>query len=242
MFHVHYKGVAADFDGTLVDSDKAHQEARLAAYEELAIELEEPRLADIDPEIHAEGHHHGSNSHAINAWIIEQAGLSVEGVDLAAEVVTRKKANYARIAENGLEPRPGAVDFMMALLRRWQEETMIATTANLGEVEAFLGSQGLQSSFTRRQLVTAEDVDSLKPDPEVYYTVMARLGLTAQPQKLLVVEDTPLGIEAANRAGATTVGVLTPEYGDKLLAQRGIAKPDHIAGSLPEVSDMLHLL
>lgn len=242
MLHSHYRAIASDFDGTLVNSDKAHTDARLLAYEQLAEELGEPRLANVDPIIHANGHHHGSNPHDINAWIIEQAGIEVDGVDVANEVVARKKAHYRRLVAEGLEPRPGAVEFILAALRCWQGNTMIATTAERDEVDSFLGKQGLSSSFTSRQIVAAEDVERFKPDPEVYTKVLDRLGLQNRTHQLLVIEDTPHGVEAANRAGAIVIGVLTPEHGDELLAQRGVGKPFAIAGDLAEVNDMLQLV
>jgi HAD superfamily hydrolase (TIGR01509 family) len=241
MHYGYYDGIGIDFDGTLVDSDKAHTEARLRAYEQLAVDLDEPRLASVDPTIHAEGHHHGSTSHDINAWIIEQAGVKVEGVDIATEVVARKKENYREIAANGLEARPGAVEFLMASLRRWQDNALIVTTAHLNEVEPFLEVNGLTSSFSRGQLITAEDVTRPKPNPEAYEKALKRTGLNAEPSRLLVVEDTPQGIEAANRAGATVVGLLTPEYRHKLLKQKGAGQPEAFAEGLPELQETLKL-
>lgn len=233
-----FKAVGLDFDGTLADSDKAHFEARLLAYEQLAVDLDRPDLARISPAIHAEGHHHGSNPLDINEWVIRQSRITVEGVDLVEEVVKRKKANYLELAKEGLEARPGAIEFATAALRRWSERTAIVTTAHLDEVLPFLARYGLLSSFNRRQLITRESVEKLKPDPEAYEKVRRQLGLKAL-DRLLAIEDAPHGIAAARAAGATVIALSTPEYQQELLKLEGGNRPHAIAGSFDDISSML---
>jgi len=50
------------------------------------------------------------------------------------------------------------------------------------------------------QIVSASDVVKPKPDPEIYLTSIAKLGLT--PQECLIVEDNENGIRAARASGA----------------------------------------
>jgi beta-phosphoglucomutase len=57
-------------------------------------------------------------------------------------------------------------------------------------------------------LVTNEDVAKAKPDPEIYLKTSALLGVN--PRNVLVVEDHPYGISAANAAGCTVVKVDGP--------------------------------
>jgi HAD superfamily hydrolase (TIGR01509 family) len=54
-------------------------------------------------------------------------------------------------------------------------------------------------------LVTNEDVKVCKPDPSGYK--LAFKLLEVQPEEVLVVEDSPKGIEAASRSGATVIEV-----------------------------------
>lgn len=56
-------------------------------------------------------------------------------------------------------------------------------------------------------LITAEDIEHGKPDPEVYLLAASRLGIT--PSNCIVVEDAPAGIESARRAGMVVVAVAT---------------------------------
>ncbi|ENW98053.1 hypothetical protein F900_03527 [Acinetobacter modestus] len=50
------------------------------------------------------------------------------------------------------------------------------------------------------QIVSASDVIKPKPDPEIYLTSIARLGL--MPEECLIVEDNDNGIKAARASGA----------------------------------------
>jgi beta-phosphoglucomutase len=64
--------------------------------------------------------------------------------------------------------------------------------------------------------VTGRDVRRGKPDPEVYLTTAARLGMA--PGACVVFEDAPVGIEAARRAGMRVVGVATTCHAGTLQA------------------------
>jgi beta-phosphoglucomutase-like phosphatase (HAD superfamily) len=54
-------------------------------------------------------------------------------------------------------------------------------------------------------LLTADDVRSPKPAPEIYIAAAAALG--TQPARTLVLEDSPTGVSAAVAAGCYTIAV-----------------------------------
>ncbi|MCK4784320.1 MAG: HAD family phosphatase [Desulfobacteraceae bacterium] len=58
-------------------------------------------------------------------------------------------------------------------------------------------------------LISNEDVTNSKPDPEIYNTAIARLGLL--PQECLVLEDNENGIKAALASGAHLLCVYSVE-------------------------------
>jgi beta-phosphoglucomutase len=70
-------------------------------------------------------------------------------------------------------------------------------------VEVMLRALHLTSYFDA--IVSSEDVTHGKPDPEVFLTAAARLGVP--PSHAVVVEDAVAGVEAARRAGMRSVGV-----------------------------------
>jgi HAD superfamily hydrolase (TIGR01509 family) len=62
-----------------------------------------------------------------------------------------------------------------------------------------------------------DDVERVKPDPELFLTVLADLG--AEPQEAVAFEDSPNGIQAAKAAGLLCVAVPNPVTRQYSLAQ-----------------------
>ncbi|MBQ7448873.1 MAG: HAD-IA family hydrolase [Paludibacteraceae bacterium] len=85
--------------------------------------------------------------------------------------------------------------------------------------------------FIRERMITAFDVVHGKPDPEPYLKAWERSGL--EKKDCFVVENAPLGIISAKRAGLTTFGVNT-----------GILKPEDLsnAGADKVFNNMKELL
>ena len=54
-------------------------------------------------------------------------------------------------------------------------------------------------------IVDGNDVSTAKPDPEVF--LIAAKKLAYQPEDCIVIEDAQAGIEAANKAGMTSIGI-----------------------------------
>lgn len=101
----------------------------------------------------------------------------------------------------GIKPIAGAAAFVAQLpAGRWA----IATSGERRGALARLKQVGITPPEV---LVAAEDVRNGKPNPEPY--LKAAMGLGIAPEKCMVFEDAPAGIEAALAAGMTAVAVLT---------------------------------
>ena len=70
-------------------------------------------------------------------------------------------------------------------------------------------------------LITGDDVSNGKPDPEGFLKAASRLGVP--PGRCVVVEDSPAGILAGQRAGMKVVGVTTTFAAEKLPGIQHIA-------------------
>ena len=68
-------------------------------------------------------------------------------------------------------------------------------------------------------IVTAFDVTHGKPDPEPYLIGMKKCGV--EPWETIVVENAPLGVQAAVAARCMTIAVNTGPLPDKQLADKG---------------------
>jgi HAD superfamily hydrolase (TIGR01509 family) len=73
--------------------------------------------------------------------------------------------------------------------------------------------------FDKDLMVTAYDVQYGKPHPEPYLMALEKGGLL--PSEAIVVENAPLGVEAARAAGIYTVAVNTGPLPDKILWEAG---------------------
>ena len=121
------------------------------------------------------------------------------------ELVAWKFRAYQDIIRDGLPPIAGAEKFVRACAARFP--LAIASGSLKVEIEHLLTKMGLRECF--QVLATADDCERSKPDPEVYRIAMARLNTLPAfkshplvPAECLAIEDAPLGVVAAQRAGA----------------------------------------
>jgi HAD superfamily hydrolase (TIGR01509 family) len=94
----------------------------------------------------------------------------------------------------GLQPMPG----IKALLANLKVPYAMATGSSPRRLAVSLQVTALEPYFTNRIFTTA-DVSRGKPAPDVYFLAAERLGVA--PHKCLVLEDSEMGIQAANAAG-----------------------------------------
>ena len=90
----------------------------------------------------------------------------------------------------------------------------VVTNAPRANAEHMLEALGLQARF--EQMVVAEELSRAKPDPLPYLTGLARLNAAAEVS--LAFEDSIPGLTAAVNAGIFTVGLVTSQHRETLLA------------------------
>ncbi len=96
----------------------------------------------------------------------------------------------------------------------------VATSAGIENVHFILQGLGIQGFFNA--LVTAEEVTRGKPDPQIFLIAAAKLGIS--PEKCLVFEDSPSGLEAAARAGMRAVALSTTFSPERLNGTPGVLR------------------
>lgn len=94
-----------------------------------------------------------------------------------------------------------------ALSRLHQEGYKIAVCSNSirSTIELMMDKAMLTAYLDL--IVSNEDVRKAKPDPEMYQTAIAKLGM--KPEECIVVEDNPNGIAAGRASGAAVLEVAT---------------------------------
>ncbi|MGO9245133.1 MAG: HAD family hydrolase, partial [Verrucomicrobiia bacterium] len=76
-------------------------------------------------------------------------------------------------------------------------------------------------------IITGDEVPRAKPFPDPYLTAARQLGL--RPEECVVVENAPLGIEAARNAGMRCVAVETT------LGKEYLTSADHVLQNIAEL-------
>ena len=188
-------------DGTLVDNIKVH----FQAFAEMGRRYNITAENDSDfSQLNGRGAEDIITA-IFPAWLIEQKGI--EG--LARE----KEEVYREIYAPTIRPTEGLVAF----LERLRAEGIVCAVGSSGpreNVDFVLEKCGIKEYFD--VLISGNMVTRCKPDPEIFLTAAARLGL--QPEECVVFEDAVSGIAAAKAAGMKVVAVTTTHTAEQLTA------------------------
>jgi beta-phosphoglucomutase len=186
-------GVIFDLDGVLIDSAAAHLESwRVIAERRGKVITDATFLATFGR----------SNADIIPLLFPEETRS--EGRQRIAD---DKEEAYRALVRGRLPVIPGAVELIRAC-RAAGLKTAIGSSAPPENVALALEEMGVADSVMA--VVTGDDVTRGKPDPEVFLKAAAHLQLA--PERCVVIEDAPAGIEAAKRAkmGVIAVGTTHP--------------------------------
>ena len=175
-----------DCDGTLTDSMRAHYMAWREALVEFGMDLNEQRFYS----------HSGTPSRRVIPMLAAEQGVQLD-FDAANE---RKEAAFMR-SLHLLEPIEPIVE--VARSHRGQLPMAVASGGVRRLVHEQLRHIRILDWFDT--IVTAEDTERHKPDPDVFLEAADRLGV--DPKRCRVYEDGDAGIEAARRAGMECVDI-----------------------------------
>ncbi|UAY53769.1 HAD family hydrolase [Arachidicoccus terrestris] len=131
------------------------------------------------------------------------------------EIILNKELAY----QDAFRPHLKLIDGLGAFLQKARAAGIglaIGTAAPKTNVDYVMDGLQLHSLF--QEIIGAEDVRTSKPDPEVFLSAAA--GLKIAPEKCIVFEDSPKGVEAAERGGMKAV-VVTTFHGPEDFAHLG---------------------
>jgi len=140
-----------------------------------------------------------------------------------SRVDEEKEALYRQCIRGKVQPPEGLIEFMEAL----QEANIAMAIGSSGprlNVELIINELHLNKYL--KGFVCGGDVKKAKPHPDIFLKAAKKCNL--DPQNCLVIEDAPLGVDAAIAAGMTSIGYLstaTPE---------ALHKANHLISSFNE--------
>lgn len=122
--------------------------------------------------------------------------------DSAEKLIDESQVLFFELAHNRLEAMPGLYE-LLETIESHEIPKGVATSSTRSYLEKILGRFEMIERF--HSILTAEDVQLGKPNPEIYLKAAARLGVA--PSEMLVLEDSQAGTNAAAAAGAFAVSV-----------------------------------
>ena len=185
------KGVLFDMDGVLVNNLEIHRQAFAEFFRRYGVE----RTFDELSRVFGKGND-DIMGELMPADVVERVGIRQLGYE--------KEAIYREIYAPIITPQPGLLAFL-AECEREGLRSAVGSSGYKANVDFVLDKCNIRRYF--EATVAGDEVTRCKPDPEIYLTAAAKLGLA--PCECVVFEDAEAGIEAAKRAGMKVVALAT---------------------------------
>ncbi|MFD8259279.1 HAD family hydrolase [Streptomyces griseoluteus] len=211
-----YDLILFDNDGVLVDSEPISNR-HLAAY---LTELGHPTTYDESIRDYM-----GSALHRVHDIVLERTGKRLP-VDFDDVFHARVFAAF----EEELRPVSG-VEGVLEKLTVDGVPYCVASSGSHERIRVGHRVTGLDRWFDDDRIFSSQDVGRGKPAPDLFLYAAERMGVG--PERCLVVEDSPLGVQAARAAGMDVYGFTAMTPPDKL------AQATQLFSSMGELADLL---
>jgi len=196
------EAVIFDVDGTLVDSVDMHAETWERAFARFGKNIG----------FHALRSQIGKGGDQLMPEFLDEAELKAFGEDLEktrGEIFQEEYLHRVR----GF---PGAADLLSEIRKRGRR-IALASSAKADELEIYkkaAGVEGLTDVET-----SSDDAEKSKPHPDIFQAALKKLKL--EPDKVVVIGDTPYDADAAREAGIASIGVLCGGFKDEDIRKGG---------------------
>jgi len=180
------RGIIFDLDGTLADTMPSHYEAWSTILERYGLEMSEDRFYALG----------GWPTHRVADLLISESGRSLDALQISIE-------KESLFSETLHLVQPIEHTTSVARKHRGSIPLAVATGATRDICQLILNQLEIHDWFDA--VVSADEVERHKPNPDVFLEAARRLGV--QPKNCVVYEDTDPGLEAARRAGMAHIDV-----------------------------------
>lgn len=208
-----------DFDGLILDTETASYEAWNRIFESYGATLPLNKWAACI----------GTTQRRFDVCAYLQSQTQ-ESLDL--KKIAERHRDEALAVIDTLEPRPGVLSYMSEA-QKLRIPIALASSSDQNWVMRNLSRLNLAEHF--HSIRTSNDVEKVKPDPELYQLTLTTMGV--KPHRAIAFEDSPNGIQAAKAAGIFTVAVPNP-----VTRQLSIEGADMRIESMADISlrELLH--
>ena len=191
------KGVLFDMDGVILDTEKLY----VRFWREAAQFYGYPMTWEM-----------GLGMRSLSREVGERRLKEYLGEDADYYMIRNKRIEMmnAYIQMHGIEAKPG-IQELLHFLKEKGLKCAIATSSPLDRAQMYLSQVGIADEFD--EIVSGHMVEHGKPAPDIYIYAASKVGLV--PEECLVLEDSPTGLLAANRAGCIPVMVPDQDEADE---------------------------
>ncbi len=207
------RGVLFDLDGVIVDTLHYHYLAWKHMFEKLGGKISERTVLL----------HEGRNSREILPILMQESGVLIPA-DQQAQFIEEKRAYYRSIVQ--VQQYPGAFEAIDQLKQRGYRVALVTACALKNMQHSLNSEQQAHFDF----IITGDEVSRAKPFPDPY--LIAARQLQVKPVECMVVENAPLGIEAAKNAGMYCVAIETT------LGKEYLSSADCVLQSIRDLPDL----
>jgi beta-phosphoglucomutase len=207
------RGVLFDLDGVIVDTLHFHYLAWKHMFEKLGGTVSKHTILL----------HEGRNSREILPILMQESRINIpEGEQ--SQLIEEKRSYYRSIVQ--IKHYPNAFAVINTLKKRGFKVALVTACALKNMQYSIDSTQQKHFDF----IITGDEIPRAKPFPDPYLTAAHHLGL--EPEECIVVENAPLGIEAAKNAGMYCVAILTT------LGKEYLTSADLILQNISELPDI----
>jgi len=200
--HAKAPAILFDLDGTLMDSNYEHVTAWRLALRRAGVETPNAFLHRCI----------GMRGDLLVKAVYKEIGKNVS--ERTVGKLEKLHKAYFEKTLSSIKPLPGATALLKALTRR-KVPWAIATGGDKSTVQKMTRPLGMPMA----PVITADDVDQAKPEPDVFLLAAQRLGMALSD--CIVVGDSVWDLLGARRARALGVGLLCGGSGAAELTQAG---------------------
>jgi len=173
-------------DGVLLDAMPFHADAFEIAFKEIAgFDIDKKDVYLLE----------GMPGPDLIKEILKKNGRSTSDQDIIKRISERKKGLFKQ--NEKARPFEGVKELLSLLKDDNNCVKAVVSGASENEVKSLLLKSDLLSSF--ELVISGEDLEEGKPSPEPFVTALEKLGL--KTNEALVVENSPLGVNSAVKAG-----------------------------------------
>jgi HAD superfamily hydrolase (TIGR01509 family) len=190
-----------DMDGVLVDSIPVH----LKAWNSVLSEMNMPAL-DQKTYLSVLGR---TNLDMLTKYLnLQNIKMSLS---LKRDFINTKEQHFREIIKENIKPTPGVFDWL-DFFKQNRIRCSVASSGEMANILVVLEALHVSDYFI--SIISGAHLPASKPNPLVFTLAAASLGV--DPDKCMVIEDAPAGIQAAKSANMLCCAIATTFSSDEL--------------------------